>query len=105
MRYSADHKFWVVTDPTPGSVLGDVLFEASLRDLEKQFKGGLTTDEHPTLFTEKPEAEIEAYGRFTAMRAAQAVLNAGRENRIDRIEIYGADGRLVFETDLRGGVR
>ena len=49
----------------------------------------------------------EAFGRLTAMRAAQSVLRAGRENpeaRIDRIEIYGADGKLVLEANL-GEVR
>jgi hypothetical protein len=42
------------------------------------------------------------------MRAGQAILRAGRENpdaRIDRIEIYGADGKLVFEANLPGEVK
>jgi hypothetical protein len=37
------------------------------------------------------------------MRASQAILRAGRENpdtRIDRVEIYGADGTLVFAADI-----
>lgn len=107
MRYGLDNKFWVVVDPTPGSEMGDVLFETTLRGLELQFKGGLTMAQNPTLFTEEQDAKYEAFGRLTAMRAAQAVLRAGRENpqaRIDRIEIYGADGKLVFEADL-GDVR
>ncbi len=103
MRYAPDHKFWVVVDPTPHSTLDDIVFEASLRDLDLQFKGGLQIDENPTLFTDRQEARLEAYGRMTALRASQAILRAGRENpdtRIDRIEIYGADGALVFEADL-----
>jgi len=42
MRYGPDHKFWVVVDPTPSSTQEDIVFKASLKDLELQFKGGLT---------------------------------------------------------------
>jgi hypothetical protein len=108
MRYGPDDKFWVVVDPKPRSKEEDVIFEASLKDLELQFKGGLTIDENPTLFTDEHEAKYEAFGRITAMRAGQAILRAGRENpdtRIDRIEIYGADGKLVFEANLPGEVK
>lgn len=104
MRYGPEDKFWVVVDPTPESEMGDILFETTLRGLELQFKGGLTMAQNPTIFTDHQEAKYEAYGRLTAMRAAQAVLRAGRENpaaRIDRIEIYGADGKLVFEANLK----
>ena len=103
MRYGPDDKFWVVVDPKPHGTLDDLVFEASLRDLELQFRGGLQIDENPTLFTDRQEARLEAYGRLTAMRASQAILRAGRENpdnRIDRVEIYGADGTLVFEADI-----
>jgi hypothetical protein len=103
MRYGPDEKFWVVVDPKPTSTLEDLVFEASLRDLDLQFKGGLQIDENPTLFTDRQEAHLEAYGRLTAMRANQAILRAGRENpdtRIDRVEVYGADGELVFAADI-----
>ena len=80
MRYGPDDKFWVVVDPKPNSTLDDLVFEASLRDLELQFRGGLQIDENPTLFTDRQEARLEAYGRLTAMRASQAILRAGREN-------------------------
>lgn len=103
MRYGPTDKFWVVVDPKPESTTEDILFQASLKDLGLQFKGGLTIEENPTLFTDEREAKIEAFGRLTAMRAGQAILRAGRENpdtRIDRIEIYGADGKLVFEANL-----
>ncbi len=104
MRYGPEDKFWVVVDPTPVSELGDILFETTLRGLELQFKGGLTMAQNPTIFTDQQEAKYEAYGRLTAMRAAQAVLRAGRENpeaRVDRIEISGADAKLVFEANLK----
>ncbi len=99
MRYGPDDKFWVVVDPKPHSTLDDVVFEASLRDLELQFRGGLQIDDHPTLFTDPREARVEAFGRLTVVQASQALLRAGRENpssRIGRVEIYGADGELMF---------
>jgi hypothetical protein len=107
MRYGPDDKFWVVVNPTPVSELGDILFETTLHGLELQSEGGLTMAQNPTIFTDHQEAKYEAFGRLTAMRAAQAVLRAGRENpetRVDLIEIYGADGKLVFEANL-GDVR
>jgi hypothetical protein len=64
MRFGPKDKFWVVTDPSPLSVLGDVLFAASLTDLLLQFRGGLTLDQNPTLFTERAEAEAEATARL-----------------------------------------
>lgn len=103
MRYGPDDKFWVVVDPKPNSTLEDLMFEASLRDLDLLFKGGLQVDENPTLFSDRQEARLDAYGRLTAMRASQAILRAGRENpdtRIGRVEIYGADGTLVFAANI-----
>jgi hypothetical protein len=103
MRYGPDDKFWVVVDPKPQSMLEGLVFETSLRDLELQFRGGMKIDENPTLFTDRQEARLEACRRLTAMRASQAILRAGRENpdtRIDRVEVYGADGELVFAEDI-----
>ena len=108
MRYGPQEKFWVVVDPKEHSTLEDIVFQASLKDLELQFKGGLTIEENPTLFTEQQEAEIEAYGRLTAMRATQAIARSGAGSKLQnatRLEIYGADGKLVFETDLPGEVK
>ena len=106
MRYGPNDKFWVVVDPMPDSELGDVCFETTLRGLELQFRGGLTAAQNPTLFTDEAEAKIEAFGRLAAMRAAEAVLRAGREkpgSLIDRIEIYGADGEVVYQAKLGQG--
>ena len=108
MRYGPDHKFWVVTDPKSSSSLDDILFQASLKDLELQFRGGLSIDENPTLFTERDEAEAEVHGRFVAMRATQAIARSGAGSKLHnatRIELRDDDGAVVFETDLRGGVR
>ncbi len=103
MCYGPDDKFWVVIDPNDNCELEDTIFQASLRDLDLQFKGGMQIEKNPTLFTDEQEARYEAYGRLAAMRASQAILRAGRENpqtRIDRIEIFGEDGNLVFGADL-----
>jgi len=65
MRFGPDDKFWVVTDPTPESVLEDIVFQTSLRGLERQFRGGLTMASNPTLFTEETEAKLEAQRRLS----------------------------------------
>ncbi len=44
MRYTADYAFWVVLDPTPTSEMADICFAATLRDVEQQFRGGLSCD-------------------------------------------------------------
>lgn len=41
MRINKTDRFWVVTDASPVSELGDILFETDLGGLERQFKGGL----------------------------------------------------------------
>ena len=79
--------------------------QASLKDLELMFKGGLTAAEHPTLFTEQREAEIEAYGRVVAMKVARVVAQQAASGKsfegVDRIEIFDGDGKVLFETELR----
>ncbi len=71
MRYTADDTLWVVLDPTPASELADICFAATLRDLEQQFRGGLSCDRSLTLFTDHREAEAEAAVRMVARRAAR----------------------------------
>jgi hypothetical protein len=108
MRFGPNDKFWVVVDPKPHSTQGDILFQASLKDLELQFKGGLRIEENPTLFTDQHEAEIEAYGRLLALRAAEAIARRGLDERLPnptRIEILDRTGKVLFRADLRGEVR
>ena len=108
MRYGPEHSWWVVTDPRTHSTLGDICFQASLKDLELQFKGGLTIDENPTLFTDQKEAEVEAYGRLVALKAAQAIARSGacsKNPTATRIELLDGDGNLLFEADLPGEVK
>ncbi len=66
MRVGPDDKFWVVVDPSPESVIEDVLFRASPWDLERQFRGGLTMASNPTIFTKEDEARTEAQRRLRA---------------------------------------
>ena len=101
MRFGPDDKLWVVVDPTPSSQTEDVVFEASLRQIELQFKGGLTMDQNPTLFTDENEARVEAFGRLTAMRASRAISERLRNDETVelpiKIEVHGADGETLFE--------
>ena len=69
MRFCLDDKFWVVTDPRPESELGDVCFESSIRNMALQFKGGLSLDDNPTVYTDRAEAEREARRRLKIIRA------------------------------------
>jgi hypothetical protein len=66
MRIGPDDKFWVVTDATPDSVLEDICFETSIRGLELQFRGGLSMDSNPTIYTSKWDAEKAAKKRLKA---------------------------------------
>ncbi|MCK4414817.1 MAG: hypothetical protein KAY32_14880 [Candidatus Eisenbacteria sp.] len=103
MRFGADDKFWVVTDPRPESTLGDILFQASLRDLERQFKGGLTMDDHPTLLTDRREAEVEAHARIIAVQVSRVLANVDPKDLLSRavsIELLDAEGCPVFEADI-----
>ena len=102
MRFGPDDPFWVVTDPTPESRMEDIVFQASLRQIELQFKGGLTMDRNPTLFTDKKDADIEAYGRLVAMRAARVIAQGGFKpgQKAERIELIGPGGEILFEADL-----
>jgi hypothetical protein len=104
MKLDTDTKVWMVVDPTsPRSEMADICFEGSLRKLELQFRGGLTSEQNPTLFTDPKEAEIEAYGRLTAMRAAAAIAEQARAGIFAgpcKVVIHGADGSVVFEAEV-----
>ncbi len=104
MRIGPNDKFWLVTDPTPTSQPNDHVTQASLKNLDLMFNGGLSMTENPTLFTDKQEAEIEAYGRYVAMRAKRVIAEhaaAGNSlSNVDRIEIRDAKGAVVFTAPL-----
>lgn len=52
-------RFYVVTKPTENSELGDVVFAASVANLELQFRGGLKADDIHAVYTMPEEAEAE----------------------------------------------
>jgi hypothetical protein len=105
MRFGPTDKFWVVVDATRNASDGENVFQASLRDLELQFKGGLTMAQNPTLFTDEEGARMEAFGRLTAMRAKRAIEQQVAEGRIhglpQRLEILDGAGKVLFEADLQ----
>jgi len=104
MRFGPDDALWVVTDPTCESEVGDILFEASLRKLDLQFKGGLDIERNVTLFTERSEAEVEAFCRMTATRASTAIrdrLRSGEDVDLPlKIEVHGASGEILFSATI-----
>ena len=104
MRLGPDDSFWVVTDPTWESEEGDCVFETSLRKLDLQFKGGLTMDRNPTIFTDENEARVEAFCRMTAMRASIAIrdrLRSGEDVDLPlKIEVHGASGEILFRATI-----
>jgi|GEM_PF-1140243 len=105
MRFGPDDRFWIVVDPTRESETGDICFETTVRGLLLQLKGGLDVERNVTLFTDRNEAEIEAFGRLTAMRASHAIAERLRYDPDaevpERIEVLDGEGRLLFEADLR----
>ena len=104
MRYGPDDAFWVVTDPTPISTLGDILFETSLRGLDRQFHGGLSMADNPTIFTDRAEAEEEARGRMIALRTATAMLRSAPGQALGearRFELKDEAGNVIFAGELR----
>jgi len=104
MRYAPDDKFWVVTDPTSASTLVDILFETTLAGLERQFKGGLTIAENPTIFTDRAEAEMEARTRMIALRTSAAILRSAPGQALAearRFELKDAAGNVILAGDLQ----
>jgi hypothetical protein len=50
-------KFWVLTKPNKNSELIDIFFQADMKRMELQFKGGLASKEIIGIFTIKNEVE------------------------------------------------
>jgi len=73
VKLDTTDSFWIVEDPLRASELGDIWWETSLAGLERQFRGGWTTERRPTLHTSRDEAEQDARARLAAR---DAVLNA-----------------------------
>lgn len=103
MRYGPDDAFWCVTAPTTQSTLADICFQTSLRSLERQFLGGLSIGDNPTIFTDRAEAEGEAHLRLVAMRAAEAIADAAPKEEMRnarRVALLDREGKVIFESEL-----
>jgi hypothetical protein len=74
-----------------------------LRDLELQFKGGLTMAQSPTLFADEKEARTEAFRRLSDMRANRAIVHRVAEGRIyslpQRLVVLDGVDKVLFKTD------
>lgn len=101
MKIGMKERFWVVVDPGPQSTLADCCHESGLKDLELQFRGGLTCEENLALFTDSGEAEAEARTRLLARDTAKA-LAAGAEalQGAATVQIVGEDGEVVFSAAI-----
>ena len=103
MRFSSRDEFYVVTNAKPESSLGDVCFRTNLEGLVNQFRGGLTFEDNPTIFSEKEEAEQEAHARLAAMKAMKAMLASGAAVPLKNakvIKVLGADNKVILEATL-----
>lgn len=103
MRIGKTDKFWVVVDARPTSEIGDILFETTLEGLERQFKGGLTCDDNPTIFMDAKEAEGEARAHLVIAKAVTAMRRAPDIwplKNAHLIQIKDGNGATVFEAQL-----
>jgi hypothetical protein len=66
MRIDTDTPIWIVADPIGSGTINDILGETTLRGLERQFRGGLTCEANPVIFTDREEAEAHAHQRLGA---------------------------------------
>ncbi|MBK6942616.1 MAG: hypothetical protein IPH13_20765 [Planctomycetes bacterium] len=68
-RLGPHDQFWLVTDATLESVLADVLTRTTLSRFALMLRGGLSMDEHPTIFLDRADAIEEAGKRLAASAA------------------------------------
>lgn len=103
MQINQGDKFWIVVDARPISELDDILFDTTIDGLERQFKGGLTSDDNITIFSDHKEAEQEAQRRLRAVHITEAIKNGASAEimkKTSRIELKSSTGDVVFEVDL-----
>ena len=73
MKITTGTKLWIVTDPTPVSVIEDVLHPCTLPQLENIMIGSAMrchkqrmSDANLTIYTDETEARIDAEARMAA---------------------------------------
>lgn len=104
MRIGPQDRFWLVTDATPESTLGDVLAEVTLGELELQFKGGLTIADNPAIFTDEDEAEQEAQRRLVAVKTAELIARYGIRGAAlpegTEVRLVDGEGNVLYATKI-----
>jgi len=70
MLITREHRFWIVTRPTPRSLRSDVCFQTDFAGLVLQFKGGLDPADVVGVSTEEGEAEALAERLLRERRTA-----------------------------------
>jgi hypothetical protein len=92
MRIDTDTAIWIVSDPMgDGTGKDDILFETTLRGLERQFRGGLTCDENPVIFTDPEEARVYAEARLEAWRRHREEMTAIEAREKEEQDRYRAE--------------
>jgi hypothetical protein len=92
MRIDTDTPFWVVADPIGDSATtDDILFETTLRGLERQFQGGLLCDSNPVIFMERGEAEGHAHRRLEAWERYREEAKATEARHLEAMKRYRAE--------------
>jgi len=104
MKFNVDDKFWLVTEPSPVSELGDICFQTSLADLILQIKGGLELKGNPTIFTVEDDAQLEGRKRLLVRSVVKAVLEGGLDGPPESVRVVtleNEEGLPLFEADVR----
>jgi hypothetical protein len=71
MKITRKDSFWIVTDPTPESTLGDICHETNLESFENIVIGhgmdrSRLSDDNLTIYTDETEAHDDAMKRLAA---------------------------------------
>jgi hypothetical protein len=103
MKIDATTRLWVVSNPTPHSILPDVCFETTLDGLRLQFAGGLSMDDDPAVFTSEEAAYEEARNRLLVARLARQIRIDRRvaQDEVVRVTLHDKDGTVLFEGEVR----
>ncbi|MGQ0723264.1 MAG: hypothetical protein ACT4PE_17085 [Candidatus Eiseniibacteriota bacterium] len=101
MRFRTHDRFWGVVNPTPNSILSDVVFESSLAGLKLQFDGGLSLDAEPTLYDTEEAARRDATARLLAAKLARGIAATPHDlSHVRKAQLFDREGRLQAEIEV-----
>jgi hypothetical protein len=101
MRNRPDDPFWVVTNPGPEATLADIVFSTTLRGLKRQFDGGLSLDDDPTLYDSEEAALRDAGRRLLCRRVTAAIASTHHDtSHVAAVRLLDRDGVLQAEIEL-----